>query len=112
MSDELELDLKAFFGWIQSNEVTNTIIKLSNIHWEFWDTQTYQSTKYKKHSKRSADSGFASDVTIAHSGHGNNSKVNTFPVREFLWIVEAIERIARCLNLKGIEFKNVISDMN
>ena len=102
------LDLKPFLGWIQSNEVTNIIIKLLKIQ----NTQTYQSTKYKKHSKCSADSGFASDVTIAHSGHGNNSKVNTFPVREFLWIVEAIERIARCLNLKGMEFKNVISDMN
>ena len=68
--------------------------------------KSYQSTKYKEHSKSPPNRGLASNISVAHGRHSNNSKVNTFPVGELLWVTEIVERVTRCLHLK-YKYRNI-----
>ncbi len=59
--------------------------------WWWIEGLTYQSHKYKERHEYTPQSCLRIDVAIADSGHGYQSKVYTFPIRQFLRIGKVIE---------------------
>jgi hypothetical protein len=59
---------------------------------------THQADKKEEDEKGPAEHSFTKDITVSDSGHCDDEKVNTCPVRELMWIVE-LQWIARVLQL-------------
>jgi hypothetical protein len=51
-------------------------------------SQTYQTDKKEEHEESPPQNGLTVDISIAHSGHGDDKKVDTSPVGDPLRILE------------------------